>query len=418
MNVKVGARRSIAITVLFLGCWLMIAGNVRAQNPTPPVSSLAIDHIAYAKETGQAAERKDPTSDKEIKLGLNDSLAVVLKGDASGVDVRKALLVLNGRPIPGLADVRVTHEGDVLLYRLVRNSDNLEAWKPILGSPDSQSRPEIVTLQLGSAKADTPARIIAGDPPATTFQFVLLSPWWVVVGTLAVLIVIIAVVGGARRTNLLRDSLLPQLPPHQQTYSLGRCQMAFWFALVFASFVFLLLLLWDYNTVTPQALILMGLSGATAIFAIQIDASKDTAIGGANETLRMLGIKTYNDVVVLKNEIRQRSLELNNTQQPPSEAEAIRLKGEILDRQNRLRTWQDLTAPFVTQGWYRDLTTDVNGPALHRLQVFYWTIILGVVFIVAVYRELAMPVFSDTLLALMGVTSAGYLGFKYPEKQS
>ncbi len=90
----------------------------------------------------------------------------------------------------------------------------------------------------------------------------------------------------------------------------------------------------------------------------------------------------------------------------------------ILDRQSKLRTWKDLTAPFVSQGWYRDLTTDINGPALHRVQVFYWTIILGIVFIVAVYRELAMPQFSDTLLALMGVTSGGYLGFKYPEKQS
>jgi len=41
-----------------------------------------------------------------------------------------------------------------------------------------------------------------------------------------------------------------------------------------------------------------------------------------------------------------------------------------------------------------------------------------VVFIVAVYQDLAMPEFSNTLLALMGVTSAGYLGFKYPERQS
>jgi len=43
---------------------------------------------------------------------------------------------------------------------------------------------------------------------------------------------------------------------------------------------------------------------------------------------------------------------------------------------------------------------------------------LGGVFLIDVYRTLAMPEFSVTLLALMGVTSAGYLGFKFPEKQA
>ncbi len=293
-----------------------------AQNPAASaIPASPIEYIAYAKETGQAVDRKDPSNDREIYLGLNDSLAVVLKGDSSAINVRKALLVLNGRPFPGLADPRVTPTGDVLIYRLVRSSNNLDAWRPILGSPNTESRAVIVTLQLDVGKPDTPPRIVAGDPAATTFQFVLLSPWSVAIGTLAVLFVMIAVVGGARRSNLLRDCLLPQLPIEQQTYSLGRCQMAFWFALVFAAFVFMLLLLWDYNTVTPQALILMGISGATAIFAIQIDASKDTPIGAAAETLRMLGIKTYQDVIVLENEIRQRKIQLDNTQQALTDAE-------------------------------------------------------------------------------------------------
>jgi hypothetical protein len=36
-----------------------------------------------------------------------------------------------------------------------------------------------------------------------------------------------------------------------------------------------------------------------------------------------------------------------------------------------------------------------------------------------VYRDLAMsPEFSTTLLALMGISSAGYIGFKLPEKNT
>jgi hypothetical protein len=48
--------------------------------------------------------------------------------------------------------------------------------------------------------------------------------------------------------------------------------------------------------VTSQSLVLMDLSSATAIFAVQIDAAKDTPIGAANETLQALGLKTNNDV--------------------------------------------------------------------------------------------------------------------------
>jgi hypothetical protein len=44
-----------------------------------------------------------------------------------------------------------------------------------------------------------------------------------------------------------------------------------------------------------------------------------------------------------------------------------------------------------------------------------WTIVLGIIFISSVYRNLAMPEFSGTLLTLMGISSGTYLGFKIPE---
>jgi hypothetical protein len=386
-----------------------------------PLPQLGIDHLSRVDPTGALIGGK-------VKLGLRDWLAVVMSGDISKLDLGKVTLVLNGSPIPALGDPRRGDQSSIL-FHLVRNSNNLEAWKPILGAPNEALRPIVVTLQLQPADSTSPAEIIGGDRAKSTFQLVLLSGPWLGLGALAVIFVIIGVIGGARTSNALRDSLLPQLPHNLQTYSLGRCQMAFWFALIFASFVFLLLLLWDYNTVTSQALILMGLSGATAIFAVQIDAEKETPIGAANDTLRALGLHTYQNVLSTQNEIQELNDQLSKrlasvqdnptTDQPPSpDPEVARLRTEITSRQNKLRTFRDLTAPYVSQGWYRDITTDINGPALHRLQVFYWTIILGAVFIVAVYRDLAMPQFSDTLLSLMGVTSAGYLGFKYPEKQS
>jgi hypothetical protein len=64
----------------------------------------------------------------------------------------------------------------------------------------------------------------------------------------------------------------------------------------------------------------------------------------------------------------------------------------------------------------KDLLTDANGVSFHRLQMFVWTFILGLLFIYSVWSRLAMPELSATLLALQGLTSGTYLGFKVPEK--
>jgi hypothetical protein len=224
------------------------------------------------------------------------------------------------------------------------------------------------------------------------------------------------VFSGAAKTNILKDALLPQLAPKNQTFSLGRTQMAFWFTLIFAAYVFLFVLIWDYNTLTSQALVLMGLSGATAIFAVAIDASKETPIGTANERLCAIGLHTYGDVLQLDREIEQRQAALKQTD--PNNVDAVlKLQTEITDRQNKKRSWREITQPFITEGWYRDVTTDINGPALHRLQIFVWTVTLGVLFLLDVYHTLAMPRFSELQLSLVGVSCAGYLGFKYPERQ-
>jgi hypothetical protein len=193
--------------------------------------------------------------------------------------------------------------------------------------------------------------------------------------------------------------------------------MAFWFTLIFASFIFLLFLLGDYNTISPQALALMGISGATALAAVAVDDYKDTPADAANRGLRALGLHSYEDVARVNQELIDRRSELH-ANGSLSKQRILQLQAEILDRQTLLRTYNDAIRPFVTGGWFKDLTTDLNGSALHRLQVFSWTWVLGGVFIFGVYRDLAMPNFNATLLALMAISSAGYVGFKFPEAQS
>lgn len=42
--------------------------------------------------------------------------------------------------------------------------------------------------------------------------------------------------------------------------------------------------------------------------------------------------------------------------------------------------------------------------------------VVGLVFAWQIYRDFSMPEFDPSLLALMGVYSGTYVGFKFPEK--
>ena len=69
-----------------------------------------------------------------------------------------------------------------------------------------------------------------------------------------------------------------------------------------------------------------------------------------------------------------------------------------------------------TQGFLLDLLSDNTGVSLHRFQMVVWTIVLGAMFAIGVWQTYRMPQFDPSLLALMGISSGTYLGFKIPEK--
>jgi hypothetical protein len=397
--------RAVA-TALLLSVVAFRAGPSVAQTPPPP---LLIEKLSNVNDSGKLLEGAP-------RAGLTDYLAVILKLDRSKlngldpktdpgslIDTGKVVLLLDGRPIYGLNDTRYRADTRALIFHLERTSENADGWQSLLDSPGLTPRGVAVALWPSKPQngGPAPAMITAADNVQPTFDLYLMNWTSLSCGVVFVLIALVVVLAKARRSGVLKDSLLPQLAPKEQPYSLGRVQMAFWFVLIFASYVFLYILLWDHNTLTSQALMLMGISSATAVFAVAIDQNKDSPIGKVSETLRAMGINTYDDVVKLKQQADD-----------PATPQATKL-----DCQTKLRTWRDLTGKYKSEGFYRDLVTDVNGPALHRLQVLVWTVALSVVFLIDVYRTLRMPEFSTTLLALMGVTSAGYLGFKYPEKQ-
>jgi len=73
--------------------------------------------------------------------------------------------------------------------------------------------------------------------------------------------------------------------------------------------------------------------------------------------------------------------------------------------------------PRPSRGWWNDLVSDDQGVvALDHLQIIVWTLVLGGIFLTSVIWHLTMPEFSVTMLALMGISSGTYIGFKLPTK--
>ncbi len=155
------------------------------------------------------------------------------------------------------------------------------------------------------------------------------------------------------RTAIIRSGST-DLPARQRPFSLSLFQMVFWFCLVVIAYVFMWLINDELDTITESVLALIGIGAATAIGATMIDKSKAQA-------------------------------------------------GTVVTN-------------LASRGFVHDVLSDGEGISLHRFQMFVWTLVLGVIFVASVYKNLAMPEFSTTLLGLMGISSGTYLGFKVPEK--
>ena len=389
------------------------------------------------------------SSGNTAAIGLNEELLVQVDGGGTPpkviakLDAGRYALFFNGREVKGLPDAIYDPRRHSLVFELKRNTTNKDLWTSLLGSPSPTEITRPVTVSLGFRPADgksAPQPTISARSPdshSDLLNLKVLPPYRFVVGLLLIGGLIWLLWWRARIDPTLRDNLLPQIEPRFQTYSLARWQMAFWFSLIFGSFVFLFLLTWDYNTIGTQALSLMGISGGTALAAVAVDVAKDSPADAVNRGLRALGLNSYDDVIRVNQEISDRASVLAQTQKalndllnipdPDSgqqkqieqlEQDILKLNSEILGRQGIIRTYQDKTKPFLTQGWFRDLTSDLNGTAIHRLQVFCWTLVLGAIYLIGVYRDLAAPTFSSDLLTLMGISGAGYVGFKYPEKNN
>jgi hypothetical protein len=266
---------------------------------------------------------------------------------------KKIILYLDGRAITNVTPEPPTDpKANKLIFPLRRDEKSRDAWTHLLGYPKWDARETRVSVGLEDQYA---------VPSSTTINLEVIPKGWLAVWSILFLFLLVVFLGFAARSDVLRvtgpdPATVPGVVPARKMFSLSRVQAAWWFFLILASYLFIGMITGDYSsTITGTVLVLAGISSGTTLGAVAIDAGD----------------------------------------------KAAKLTGPV--------------APRTTGNWLQDILSDASGVSFHRFQMAVWTLVLGIVFVTNVYRELAMPVFSETLLGLLGISAGTYLGMKIPE---
>jgi type VI protein secretion system component VasK len=180
-------------------------------------------------------------------------------------------------------------------------------------------------------------------------------------------------------------------------YSLGRSQMAFWGILFLVAFLFVWVLTGTVEYVPPQALILIGISGATGLAAVAVD--------------KEIGSKRERRLAELEEE--QSVLERKKKDDPNSVTAEMKARLDMIP--GEVEALKRLLQGGKSKGFWSDICSNESGPSFHRLQNVLWTMVLGAVFAGSVALAFSMPQFPDTLLVLMGISNGTYVGFKFAQ---
>jgi hypothetical protein len=198
--------------------------------------------------------------------------------------------------------------------------------------------------------------------------------------------------------------------------------MAFWFFLIYVSYLVIWLVTDALDTITPSLLGLMGISAGTALGEALIDSGKDTTKDNQLQDLIAEKQSLEQSIPALQSQLDAMNARTNLTPEDTSNRDS--LNKQLLDARTRLaqvtqqvQALSPTAAASVSRGFISDLLSDSSGYSFHRFQIFAWTIVLGIMFMSSVYNRLTMPEFSATLLGLMGISSGTYIGFKFPEKK-
>lgn len=331
-------------------------------------------------------------------------------------DAGKLVPYIDGRAIKGNYPEEIHLERGRVIYHLEITPENKKVWTDLLGAPSAMKRP--VSLSVG---LETGSAFDSVHPENNPVPLIVISPIYAVLALVIIFVTLALLLWLVRKTNIIREPGPPPAPGKHRPYNLGRAQMAFWFFLIYASYVSIWLITSALDTITASLLALMGISAGTALGEALIDTGKDTA--KANQLRDLTAEK-----LAIEQSIAEAQTQVDALNAAPVAA-TDQMTRDTLNRQlidgrtrigqidQQLRALSLRQSPMVSSGFLRDILADSSGYSFHRFQIFAWTIVLGVIFLSTVYNNLTMPEFSPTLLGLMGLSAGTYIGFKFPEQK-
>lgn len=283
-----------------------------------------------------------------------------------------------------------------------------ESWLELLRRPELTTRSaNLVTISTG----------ISGEKEIETvkdnFSLIIYSENDYFVFIAVSILLLIITIYLAVKTDMLREPAVDFTSNEKRPYSLALTQMAFWSYLVISSYLALYIITKEFPSITNSVLALIGISSATALGSVLINYKK---INESKEKIISLNseLKAIDDRV---ENIRR----LSEKEKTPMRMEEFRNELEHLNKKQyqlndtirETNKYQD----YHCKGFINDILSDSCGVSLYRFQIAVWTLVLGYIFIFTVWNSLMMPEFDNTLLALMGISSGTYLGFKFPEQR-
>jgi hypothetical protein len=396
--------RYLIVTTLFL--LLATVTPLCAQSAPGDDPEVKSEYFIVGKNAG--------TQTEDFRFQLGDPLSIKVTGDlVANIKTewgksKSVTLYFDGDPIAALQSQPLEVEAgrelrlDFVLVRKAENDANRQAWDRFFKTKHDY----LMTIQPSLALGNEPRWVVQSFKPLQFYVAAKTDIWLTLAACLAALLASFWYLVTKTRTLCDADS---------NYFSLGKSQMAFWGLLVVLSFVGVWRLTGTMERIPLQALILIGISFATGLSSVVVGNSKKTALQNKlNEK--------HDELNTLELEVQK--LQGQTGVAPPASTEPLAAitaeiaskNKELATRREELDTLSKQLAPGQSQGFWRDICDDGNGMSFHRLQVVIWTLVLGAVFVQSVARVMSMPEFPDTLLTLMGISNATYLGFKLPEK--
>ena len=411
-------------TLLLLALLIIVAISVTAQEtpddqPTPsPTATPAAQPEASPSPTPITPMVTQILGNVELDDIVEFRIANLEKWTLANEanDATKLVPYINGRAIRGNYPEELHLEKGRLIYHLEITPNNKKVWIDLLGAPKSMREPATISVGLEDGSAFDSYH--EKDHPVT---LTVISPVYGLVALAIILATLVLLLWLVRNTNIIREPGPAPALGKRRPYNLGRAQMAFWFFLIYSSYIAIWLITSALDTITTSLLALMGISAGTALGEALIDNGKDASktnqlqdLTAEKQALDEGIIQTQADLDAI-DPASATATDVANRESLVRQLTDTRTRMNQIDQQLRALTSQQ--SATTSAGFMRDILSDSSGYSFHRFQIFAWTVILGIIFVSSVYNNLTMPEFSTTLLGLMGLSAGTYIGFKFPEQK-